>query len=121
MREKRRGAEQADKTSNGKRKEAHRRNNKNTRSNNGEGTTDNNRRGSETKKQRAGSWDVRGLATEERKMIEIAGQVKQARPTVDIQSWEFTSRGRKRGGGDRMRSWRLRMDREKEEGTKQQE
>ena len=113
MGEKHRGVEQEDKNRNGNGKNAQRRDDRNTRSDNGEGTGKT-RADSETKKRlRIGSWNVCGFATEERKRIEIVEQVsKRDLDIVGIQeSWE------KEGGGDRMQSWRVRMDREEQEGT----
>ena len=78
MGEKHRGAGRADKTRSGNRKKTHRREKINTCGANGEGTTDKKRVDSETKKRRrAGSWNVSGVSTEERKHIEIAEQVSE--------------------------------------------
>ena len=69
---------------------------------------------SETKKKvRIRSWGVAGFATEERKRLETAEQVsKRDRHIVGLhESLE------KEGGGGRIQSWRVRMDREKEERT----
>ena len=76
MREKHRGAEQADKTRNGNGKKAQMKENINTRSYNGAGTTNMKRVDSETKKRlRVGSWNVCGFAMEERRRMESAEQI----------------------------------------------
>ena len=96
MGDKHRGAGQTDKTRNGNVKNAHRRDDLNTRSDNGEGTTGKTRADSETKNRLiVGSWNVCGFATEERKGIEIAEQPsKRDLDIVGIQkSWD------KEGGG----------------------
>ena len=65
------------------------------------------------KLRRTKSWNVRGFATEESKMIESAEQGS-----------ERTRHGGKsrvvgeRGGGTRMRSGRVRMDRKEEGGSR---
>ena len=65
------------------------------------------------KKLRVGSWNACGFATEERKRLELAEQVsKRDLDVVGIEdSWE------KEGGRSGMQSWKVRMDRNKEEGT----
>ena len=100
MGENRRGAQDTDKTTNGKK--ARTGDSGITRSDNGEGTTDKNKVDSKTKKRpKLGLWNVRGFAPEERKGVKITEQV--SKPDLDIvgnqESWE------KEGGEIGCKTW----------------